>query len=445
MLYASYRTEAAVVSATPILSTSSGRRLTRPVRRISWRLAVAASRFVGLVLAGGVIAGLALALLGMSLLTLLLVPVALVSRPTRWLGVPFLAVTAWLVRPLAWLERHRVRLLTGTRVKAAYRPLTGPQHSRVRPLLADPGTWRDLGWLAAAGVSGALSMADLATLVAGPALIVWTPLWFAFDHGPHHLWALALIPLGAACAVASWYGGGRGRRTVPLATARLSGRMLAPSEGARLRAQMEHLAETRDETVDARAAELRRIERDLHDGAQARLVSLTMSLGMAEEEFDRRPEAARQLVAEARASARTALSELRHLVRGIHPPVLTERGLGGAVEALALASAVPIEVEVRLDERLPAPLESALYFVIAEAMANLARHSGASWAFVRLWQDDARLRLMVQDDGHGGADPAGGSGLRGIERRLAAFDGRMTLCSPPGGPTELFAELPCRP
>jgi signal transduction histidine kinase len=444
-LYASDRVEATAVSTMPILSTSSRRRLARPVRAVSWRLAVAAARFVALVLAGGVIAGLALAWFGASLLTLLPVPMALVSRRTRWLGVPFLAVTAWLVRPLAWLERHRVRLMTGTRVEAAYRPLGGSQPTRVRPVLADPGTWRDLGWLGAAGVAGALSMADLAALVAGPALIVGTPLWFAFDHGPHHLLTVTLIPLGAAWLVASWYGGGGPRRRLPLETARLSGWLLAPSEGARLRAQMEHLAETRDETVDARAAELRRIERDLHDGAQARLVSLTMSLGMAEEEFDRRPEAARQLVSEARASARTALSELRHLVRGIHPPVLTERGLGGAVEALALASAVPVEVDVRLDGRLPAPLESALYFVIAEALANVARHSGAAWAFVRVWHEDARLRLMIQDDGHGGADPVRGSGLRGIERRMAAFDGRLTLSSPPGGPTELFAELPCRP
>lgn len=125
-------------------------------------------------------------------------------------------------------------------------------------------------------------------------------------------------------------------------------------------------------------------------------------------------------------------------------PVLTERGLGGAVEALALASAVPVEVDVQLDQRLPAPLESALYFVIAEALANVARHSHASWAFVRLWRDDGRLRLMVRDDGHGGADPMSGSGWRGIQQRLAAFDGNLTVTSPPGGPTELFAELPCR-
>jgi signal transduction histidine kinase len=132
-------------------------------------------------------------------------------------------------------------------------------------------------------------------------------------------------------------------------------------------------------------------------------------------------------------------------VRGIHPPVLTERGLSGAVEALALASAVPVEVDVVLDERLPAPLESALYFIIAEAMANIARHSAAAWAFVRLWKEEGRLRLIVHDDGRGGADPARGSGLRGMQQRLAAFDGTFTLSSPAGGPTELFAEIPFRP
>jgi signal transduction histidine kinase len=428
------------VSTMPIHPAGAGRRAGAAGRLASWRPWAAAARLVGLVLAGGVIAGLALALLGASLLTLLLVPVALVSRRTLWMGVPFLAVTAWLVRPLAWLERHRLRLMTGARVEAAYRPLGGTRRARFRPLLADPGTWRDLGWLPVAGVVGALCVADLAALAAGPVLMVGTPFWVAFHHGPHHLRVLVLIPLGAACLAAGWLVRGR----LPLEAARLSGWLLAPAEGTRLRAQMEHLAETRDETVDARAAELRRIERDLHDGAQARLVSLTMSLGLAEQEFDRRPETARQLVVDARASARTALNELRHLVRGIHPPVLTERGLAGAVEALALASAVPVEADVRLDGRLDAPLESALYFVIAEALANVARHSDASWAFVRLWPEDGRLRLMIQDNGHGGADPARGSGLRGIERRLAAFDGHLTLSSPAGGPTELFAELPCR-
>jgi signal transduction histidine kinase len=323
-------------------------------------------------------------------------------------------------------------------VAEAYRPLRGSLLSRVRTLLTDAGTWRDLAWLFVQIVAGLLGLAFLAALVVGPAFVAAVPVQVLRGAGDGKV--LSLLPLGAFLAAAGWWGCPR----LAKGTAVLSGRLLAPNETARLRAQMEHLAETRDETVDARAAELRRIERDLHDGAQARLVSLTMSLGMAEDEFDRDPGAARQLVIEARASARTALNELRHLVRGIHPPVLTERGLGGAVEALALASAVPVEVDVALDDRLPAPLESALYFVIAEALANTARHSGASWAFVRLWKEQGKLRLMLHDDGHGGADRARGSGLRGIQQRLAAFDGHLTLSSPPGGPTELFAELPCR-
>jgi signal transduction histidine kinase len=382
-------------------------------------------------LTGGLISLAAIPLLVLGLTTLVL-------SPLGYLGLPFLAVMTGLVRPLARAERRRVRLVTGVRLAEADRPLRGSLLSRVRTVLSDPGTWRDLTWLLAQIVAGGLGLAFLAALVVGPLFMATVPVDYLRGAGDGKV--LELLPLGAFFAAAGWFG-------CPLmakGTAALSGWLLAPDATDRLRAQMEHLAETRDETVDARAAELRRIERDLHDGAQARLVSLTMSLGMAEEEFDRDPGAARQLVIEARASARTALNELRHLVRGIHPPVLTERGLGGAVEALALASAVPVEVDVALDERLPAPLESALYFVIAEAMANIARHSHATWAFVRLWKEQGKLRLIVHDDGCGGADPARGSGLRGMQQRLAAFDGKLTLSSPVSGPTELFAELPCR-
>jgi signal transduction histidine kinase len=418
------------VSIVPTYSLSK-RRPARRDRRVPGRRTRAAARYAGGLLAGGFIALAAIPLLVLALATL-------VISPLGDLGVPFLAVTTGLVRPLARAERRRVRLVTGVPVAEAYKPLRGSLASRVRTLLSDVGTWRDLGWLLVQIVAGGVGLAFLAAAVVGPLLMAAVPWHFLLGTGDGKV--LDLLPLGAFFAAVGW----SGCSPVAKALAALSGQMLEPDEAAQLRAQMEHLAETRDETVDARAAELRRIERDLHDGAQARLVSLTMSLGMAEEEFDRDLGAARQLVVEARVSARAALSELRHLVRGIHPPVLTERGLCGAVEALALASAVPVEVDVdlALGERLPAPLESALYFVIAEAMANIARHSEATWAFVRLWMEPGKLRLMVHDDGHGGADPASGSGLRGIQQRLAAFDGKFTLSSPVGGPTELFAELP---
>jgi len=418
------------VRTVPIYLTSD-RRPAGPARRAAWCRARATARSGAALLAGGLISVAAIPLLILGLVTLVLAPLG-------DLGLPFLALMTGLVRPLARAERCRVRLVTGVPVAEAYQPLRGSLTSRVRTLLSDVGTWRDLGWLLVQIVAGGVGLAFLAALVVGPLFVATVPVDYLRGAGDGKV--LELLPLGAFFAAVGWLG----CRPVAKAMAALSEQLLAPDEAAVLRVEVTHLAETRDETVDARAAELRRIERDLHDGAQARLVSLAMSLGMAEQEFDRDPGAARQLVIEARSSARTALSELRHLARGIHPPVLTERGLGGAVEALALASALPVEVDVALDERLPAPVESALYFVIAEAMANIARHSDATWAFVRLWKDQGKLRLIVHDDGHGGADPARGSGLRGIRSRLAAFDGKVTLSSPAGGPTELFAELPCR-
>jgi signal transduction histidine kinase len=227
------------------------------------------------------------------------------------------------------------------------------------------------------------------------------------------------------------------------ADARLARWLLAPTERSRLASRVRQLAETRAETVDTQAAELRRIERDLHDGVQARLVSLGMSLGMADELVDQDPAAARELLAEARRATTEALAELREVVRGIHPPVLADRGLDGAVQALALASPLPTEVEIDIPARLPAPVESAAYFAVAETLTNVIKHSRADRSWLRLRHADGRLVMEVGDDGRGGADPAAGSGLRGIQRRLAAFDGTLTVTSPPGGPTVVTMELPC--
>jgi len=216
-----------------------------------------------------------------------------------------------------------------------------------------------------------------------------------------------------------------------------------PVRERELTERVEVLTRTRRGALDVQAAELRRIERDLHDGAQARLVSLGMTIGLAEEMVDRDPATARQLLAEAREASSTALVELRHLVRGIHPPVLAERGLDGAVRALALNLRIPTSVDSDLSGRLDTPVESAAYFAIAEALSNVTVHSGATFAYVSIKRTDDRLLMEVGDDGHGGADPSRGTGLRGIERRLAAFDGTMTLSSPPDGPTIVTMELPC--
>ncbi|MFI6499641.1 sensor histidine kinase [Nonomuraea typhae] len=219
----------------------------------------------------------------------------------------------------------------------------------------------------------------------------------------------------------------------------LDKRLLA-DESAEAR-RIRELTASRAAAVDAQAAELRRIERDLHDGAQARLISMRMSLGMARRSTD--VNQMRDLVDEAWQSAAQALTDLRDLVRGIHPPVLADRGLTGAIRAAAMLCPVPVELDLDLRGRPEAPVESALYFAAAEALANLAAHSRAHRAWVRLRHAGGLIRLTVGDDGRGGADPSAGSGLRGIERRLSAFDGTLTVHSPPGGPTELIMELPC--
>jgi signal transduction histidine kinase len=168
-----------------------------------------------------------------------------------------------------------------------------------------------------------------------------------------------------------------------------------------------------------------------------------MSLAMAEQELARNPESARTLLTEARTASSDALAELRDLVRGIHPPVLADRGLVGAVQALALAASMPVEVRAELEGRLPAPVESAAYFAVAEALTNVIKHANAQHAWIALTREGDLLSATVHDDGIGGADPAKGTGLRGLERRLAAFDGTLTVTSPPGGPTELVMVLPC--
>jgi len=219
--------------------------------------------------------------------------------------------------------------------------------------------------------------------------------------------------------------------------------LLRPEPDAALAGRVEQLTRARADAVDSAAAELRRVERDLHDGAQARLVALGMSLRAAEHLIPASPQAAVALVAEAREASSRALTELRNLVRGIYPPVLADRGLGEAVRALALDTPLRTETDIILPGRLDAPVESACYFAVAEALTNAVKHSGARQAQVRIRHARGMLRVEVTDDGCGGADPARGGGLAGIERRLGSFDGILAVSSPPGGPTMIVMEVPC--
>jgi signal transduction histidine kinase len=213
--------------------------------------------------------------------------------------------------------------------------------------------------------------------------------------------------------------------------------------GSNVFARVDTLTESRAAAVDLAAEDRRRIERDLHDGVQQRLVSLAMDLGRAKEKLDTDPDHAKELVDEAHQEAKRAITEVRDLARGIHPAVLTDRGLDAALSALAARSSVPVEVRVDVAERPPASVEAAAYFVVSEALANVAKHSRATRANVTVRRSGDRLTVQVQDDGVGGASLVEGSGLAGLRDRVGALDGELHLLSPQGGPTVLMVEIPC--
>ncbi|MDT0379605.1 sensor domain-containing protein [Streptomyces sp. DSM 42041] len=391
--------------------------------------------------------------------------VTVVSLAFLLLGVGFLTTPAvlTLVRMHANQRRALAHDWAGLTIPAPYRafPPTrrgGPagQVERCTLLLRDPATWRDVLWLLVDAVAGfvtaLLPVALIGYGVEGLVLLagLWHAVsgayWYAFipvsGFGSAVLCAAlgtALIALGLVANPALL------RAHFLLARA-----LLAPTREARLEQRVRRLAETRHDAVDDSAAALRRIERDLHDGAQARLVAMGMDLGTALALIEKDPAGAKALLAQARSSSAAALTELRDLVRGIHPPVLAERGLADAAEALALRCGVPVETDIDLPGRYGEPVEAAAYFAISEVLTNAARHAGAR----RVWLDlhfapapggGGALRVAVTDDGRGGADPSAGSGLRGVERRLAGFDGVLAVSSPPGGPTMVTMEVPAAP
>ncbi|GAA1605286.1 sensor histidine kinase [Actinoplanes couchii] len=378
--------------------------------------------------------------------------VSLVLTPVLGLGLVLLPLVTKLIRTRANLAR-RLAARWGRPIDRPYlprpqrAPLGGLRHYRW--IMRDPATWRDLAWLLPGAVLGpVLGLLAIVLPVYGVEGILLIPLLISLgtDYGYGVIWPISTLadgflslPQGVVILAIGVAAAPYPRR----ADAWITRLFLAPTRAAELRLRVSQLTTTRADTVDAQAAELRRIERDLHDGAQARLVSLGMTIGLAEELVGADPATARKLLAEARETSSAALVELRQLVRGIHPPVLAERGLEGAVRALAMALPIPVTVTAALPGRLDTPVESAAYFVIAEALANATRHSGAGAVSVDLRHTGDMLLAGVTDDGRGGADPAGGTGLRGIERRLAAFDGTMSVSSPPGGPTVVTVELPC--
>jgi signal transduction histidine kinase len=371
-----------------------------------------------------------------------------ITATTLIVGLPLIAAVFAVLRWNARLERRRTGWAQGLPVAEAYRHRSGNLLRRLRIVAGDPQSWKDLAWLTFAGTVG--FAASVVTITAWGTLVglLFLPAWywslpndgvdFGFERadtlGEAFIAAdLALLAIPLLFLIERWKTEG---------ILRLSRALLCPSREAALRARVEELAATRAGAVDAAAAELERIERDLHDGAQARLVALALDLGMAEERFERDPEGARELVGEAREEVKRALAELRDLARGIRPSMLAERGLGPALTALAARSPVPATVDLEVPSGMPAAVENAAWFVVSEALANVGKHSRASRVLVRTSGERGRLIVEVSDDGLGGAD-AGGSGLTGLRRRVEALDGELAVVSPQGGPTTIRAELPC--
>ncbi|GAA5178535.1 sensor domain-containing protein [Rugosimonospora acidiphila] len=327
-----------------------------------------------------------------------------------------------------------------------------------RTILTDPAFRAEVLWATIDPLSGAvLAIVPFGLILYGVFGALAQPfLWatihafadgnyYAFIHVDSWTNAILAIPLGLAFLALGVWSGPWWLRCHARLTRRLlgAGRAQLARERVELTRRVEQLDGIRTEVTDASAAELRRIERDLHDGAQARLVAMGMSLDAAERQLERDPDSARALLLQARQASSAALADLRDLVRGIHPPVLADRGLPDAVRALALDMVPDVTVDAAIPARLSPPTEAAAYFAVNEVLTNAAKHSGAKRIDVDLRYDAGRLRIEVTDDGSGGADPARGSGLRGIIRRLAAFDGTLALDSPPGGPTTVRMEIPC--
>jgi signal transduction histidine kinase len=351
-------------------------------------------------------------------------------------------------------ERHDIGRFRQTTIYATYR--VPPDRASPPPaavMLRDPAMWRDLSyWMSAIGLSLFTAIA-VATAWLGPVGVIGMTLLFRIwgpDPAPdadYPDWlasfstADGVLLVGLVVAVALL--APQATRAAAAFHAGLGVALLSPSGQARLEAELAEQRARRRLAVEAAEAERRRIERDLHDGAQQRLITLAMNLGMARRKFATDPTGAEELVAEAHAEAKQALGELRTLARGIHPAVLTDRGLDAALSAIAGRVGVPIDVTVELDRRPPTAVESAAYFVVAEALTNVARHAAATRASVSVTGGDEQVVVEITDDGVGGADLANGTGLSGLSDRVGSIDGSLEVLSPPGGPTVVRAELPC--
>jgi signal transduction histidine kinase len=394
--------------------------------------------------------GLVMGVLTFSLtITLLALSVGLLI--TFFLALPAIWLLFTLSRGFGRLERSRARSLMGVEIADPIPQLTRPSWlGRLAERARSGPRWREIAYDLALLPVGVIAYVLTMTAWSGSLAMIGLP--FYVDHLPGSSakfyffeitsggGAIAAAAVGVAglVFVAPW---------ITLAAASIQASMakglLGPSHDQALVQQVTRLETSRTAAVDSAEAERRRIERDLHDGAQQRLVALAAGLGAAREKFDDDPEQARAMVSEAHEEAKAALSEIRDLVRGIHPVILEDRGLDAALSAIVAKSPVPVVLDVQIAERPPAAIESAAYFIVNEALTNVARHASATRAHISIARAGDRLVVEIRDNGRGGADPSGGTGLTGMRERVTALGGNMYVISPPGGPTTISVELPC--
>jgi signal transduction histidine kinase len=358
-------------------------------------------------------------------------------------GIPLLVATGFVARALGNFERARMRLFLGVEI-----PRSPSRPQGFKALLTDGPTWRAIAYPFIQFPLAVATFVSTVVALGGSFALMSMPVWLSrvpsrradlglfTVHDQRTAWVVAA---GGVVVGVVGIGLAIGLTTVEGALAK---GMLGIS-AAQLAKRVDELEGSRARVVDAAEAERRRIERDLHDGAQQRLVSLAMNLGRARAQYEDNPEAARQLLDEAHSDAKHALVELRDLARGLHPAVLTDRGLDAALSGLAGRSPVPVTLDVAVEPRCNPTIEAIAYFVVSEALANIAKHSGASRADIVARRVDDRLRLSVTDDGVGGAVAHQGSGLAGLADRIGGVDGSLQIDSPIGGPTVLRVDLPC--
>ena len=381
--------------------------------------------------------------------------VGLATMPLALVGLPVIGVTTRFSTAFAAVERARFALLLDTELprwsadpRRGYRWLIVP----TRSMLATRATWGQIGYALLRLPVSVVSFTLTVTVWSAGLMALTLPLYARRlpGGGPNvdgHYFLTGTVPL-ALCAVAGLVvllaaaPLTRGLGSVDAALARW---LLSPPRDAELKARVTQLEVSRERVVDAAEAERRRIERDLHDGAQQRLVAVAMELGRAKAKFADDVDAAAALVDQAHTEAKAALIELRELVRGVHPPVLTDRGLDAALSGLAARCSVPVSLQVDVPVRPRPAVEAVAYFTVAEALTNIAKHSRATRASVIVDGGPGpagTLNIVISDDGIGGADAAG-AGLTGLADRMAGLDGALSVESPPGGPTIISAVIPC--